>query len=151
MVVRSRPQAREDPAHVDLLFHALADPTRRDIVRVVVGAEPSVWSRAERGAKSLAAVQKPNAVRERARRGHKRRRGREQLVGGDMDTLRTVDRLLDSYEAIWRGRIDRMDQLLAEPGRPAPSDRPATRRPGSRTDRANPHDRANRNDKEREP
>ena len=151
MVVRSRPEARDDPDHVDLLFHALADPTRRDIVRVVLGAEQSVSSLAERYPMSFAAVQKHIAVLERAELVHKRRRGREQLVGGDMDTLRTVDRLLDSYEAIWRGRIDRMDQLLAEPGRPAPSDRPATRRPGSRTDRANPHDRANRNDKEREP
>jgi DNA-binding transcriptional ArsR family regulator len=105
---------RDDPDQIDRLFHALADPTRRDIVRLVLHTELSVSSLAERYPMSFAAVQKHVAVLERAQLVHKRRHGREQLVGGDIDTLRTVNRLLDRYEAIWRGRVDQMDEILAE-------------------------------------
>ena len=48
------------------------------------------------------------------------RHGREQRVRGDVATLRTAHRLLDELEALWRGRIDRIDQLLADPTEGAP-------------------------------
>jgi hypothetical protein len=35
-------------------------------------------------------------------------------VRGDVATLRSAHRLLDDLEALWRGRIDRIDQLLAD-------------------------------------
>jgi len=101
---------------IDRLFHALADPTRRDIVRVVLHSEESVSALAQRYPMSFAAVQKHVAVLERAELVRKRRQGREQLVGGDIETLRSVNRLLDQYEAIWRDRIGRMDEILAETG-----------------------------------
>ena len=34
---------------------------------------------------------------------------------GDVATLRTAHRLLDDLEALWRGRIDRIEQVLANP------------------------------------
>ena len=44
--------------------------------------------------------------------------GREQIVHADVATIRAAARLLDRYEEIWRGRIDRIDDLLREePGR----------------------------------
>jgi DNA-binding transcriptional ArsR family regulator len=101
---------------IDRLFHALADPTRRDIVRVVLHGEESVSALAQRYPMSFAAVQKHVAVLERAELVRKRRQGREQLVSGDIQTLRGVNQLLDQYEAIWRDRIDRMDEILAETG-----------------------------------
>jgi DNA-binding transcriptional ArsR family regulator len=63
---------------------------------------------------SFAAVQKHVAVLERAHLVTKQRRGREQLVRGDIETIRTANRLLLEYEQIWRGRIDRMSALLSE-------------------------------------
>jgi hypothetical protein len=36
-------------------------------------------------------------------------------VRGDAATLRTAHRLLDELETVWRDRIDRIDQILAEP------------------------------------
>ena len=98
----------------DRLFHALADSTRRDIVRRVLNTEQSVSELAERYPMSFAAVQKHVAVLERAELVHKRRQGREQLVRGDIEALRNVNRLLDQYEAVWRRRIDQMDEILAE-------------------------------------
>ena len=64
---------------------------------------------------SFAAVQKHVAVLERARLVTKERRGREQLVRGDVGTIRAAARLLGEYEEIWRGRIGRIEALLAEP------------------------------------
>lgn len=114
MVVRTGVAEREDVDRIDRLFHALADPTRRDIVRVVLDAEQSVSELAERYPMSFAAVQKHVAVLERAHLVHKRRNGREQRVRGDIDALRTVNRLLDQFEEIWRSRIDQMDEILKE-------------------------------------
>ena len=99
---------------IDRLFHALADPTRRDIVRLVLHTEHSVSALAERYPMSFAAVQKHVAVLERADLVRKRRRGREQLVRGDIDVVRSVNQLLDQYEAVWRSRVDQMDRILAD-------------------------------------
>ena len=98
---------------VDRQFQALADPTRRDILRLVLSAEHSVSALAARYPMSFAAVQKHVAVLERAELVRKRRQGREQLVRGDIEALGTVNRLLDHYAAVWRSRIDQMDQILA--------------------------------------
>lgn len=103
-----------DRDEVDRLFSALADATRRDILSRVLREEASVSALAARYAMSFAAVQKHVAVLERASLVTKERRGREQLVRGAVDTVRAAARLLEQYEEIWRGRLDRMDALLAE-------------------------------------
>ena len=69
-------------AEVDRLFHALADATRRDIVRRVLVAEESVSGLARDYPMSVTAVQKHVAVLEEAGLVVKRRRGREQRVAG---------------------------------------------------------------------
>jgi DNA-binding transcriptional ArsR family regulator len=104
-----------DADEADRLFGALADPTRRDIVARVLTSEVSVSVLAQRYAMSFAAVQRHVAVLERAGLVSKHAHGRERLVRGDVDTIRAAARLLDQYEEIWRGRLDRLDDLLAEP------------------------------------
>jgi DNA-binding transcriptional ArsR family regulator len=99
---------------VDRLFHALADATRRDILRRCVRGEPSVSRLAEAYPMSFAAVQKHVAVLERAGLVTKERRGREQLVRTDPDAVRRARQALDQLEAAWRGRVDRMSHLLAQ-------------------------------------
>jgi len=64
---------------------------------------------------SFAAVQKHVAVLERAGLVVKHPRGREQLVLTDVDAGRTALRLLDQLEVLWRSRIDRFAEVLAEP------------------------------------
>lgn len=103
-----------DQDEVDRIFGALADATRRDIVVRVLSEEQSVSMLAARYAMSFAAVQKHVAVLERAALVRKRRQGREQIVSGDVETVRAAARLLDAYEAVWRGRVDRIADLLAE-------------------------------------
>lgn len=102
-------------AEIDRVFHALADTTRRDIVRRVLVGEQSVSGLARRYPMSVTAVQKHVAVLEGAGLVTKRREGREQKVAGRMDALRRAEQLLDEYERLWRDRIDRIGDVLAEP------------------------------------
>ena len=114
MVLRCGVGRRDDAERTDLVFHALADPTRRDIMRSVLATEQSVSVLAKRYPMSFAAVQKHIAVMERAELVRKRRQGREQLVRGDPEAFRAVNRVLDEYAAIWRSRIEQMYQILAD-------------------------------------
>ena len=97
---------------VDNLFHALADTTRRDILRRCADGEPSVSRLADVYPMSFAAVQKHVAVLERAGLVSKERRGREQLVRTEPAAVAEAWRVLDELELAWRGRVARMADLL---------------------------------------
>jgi DNA-binding transcriptional ArsR family regulator len=98
---------------VDGLFRALADATRRDIVHRCIREESSVSRLADVYPMSFAAVQKHVAVLERAGLVTKERQGREQLVRTDPDAVGRARRVLEELETTWRGRVDRMAELLA--------------------------------------
>ncbi|MEZ5230316.1 MAG: metalloregulator ArsR/SmtB family transcription factor [Acidimicrobiales bacterium] len=95
------------------VFHALADSTRRDIVVRTLQGEHSVSALARHYPMSFAAVQKHVAVLEEAGLVTKHRMGREKIVRGDVETIRRANQLLDDLETVWRGRVERMGELLA--------------------------------------
>ena len=101
-------------SEVDRIFHALADATRRDILRRTLVDGSSVSELADAYAMSFAAVQKHVAVLEGAGLVTKEPRGRERIVRGDPATVARAQALLDSYAALWRSRIERLDALLAD-------------------------------------
>src|SRR5437660_4517048 len=96
------------PPDFDRMFGALADHTRRDIVRRAINAEEGVVELASHYSMSFAAVQKHIAILERAGLVTKERVGRRKVVRTNLERLRIVRRLLDQYEELWRGRMDRM-------------------------------------------
>src|SRR5437868_15315199 len=96
------------------MFGALADHTRRDIVRRAINAEEGIVELASHYPMSFAAVQKHIAILERAGLITKQRLGRRKIVRTNLEQLRLARRLLDQYEELWRGRIDRMTELIAE-------------------------------------
>ena len=102
---------------VDRLFHALADATRRDIVRRAIDGAQSVSALARRYPISLTAVQKHVSVLEEAGLVVKERHGREQRVVGQPDALRRAQQLLDELDQLWRGRVARMGEVLDEDSR----------------------------------
>jgi len=104
----------------DRLFHALADGTRRDIVRRTMAAPSSVSALARHYPMSITAVQKHVAVLESAGLVTKRRQGREQLVSAEVEALRRASELLDRMEELWRDRIDRFGEVLADDDGGAP-------------------------------
>ena len=108
------------PPDFDRMFGALADHTRRDIVRRAISAEEGIVELASHYPMSFAAVQKHVAVLERAGLISKERIGRRKVVRTNVDRLRAVRRLLDQYEELWRGRIGRMSDLISEPKEDAP-------------------------------
>ena len=103
----------ETSFNADHVFAALADATRRDIVLRALSGHEGVAEIAGHYPMSFAAVQKHVAVLERAGLLTKRRNGREQLASGDVTAVRSVASMLTELEQLWRGRIARIDELIA--------------------------------------
>jgi len=99
---------------VDRIFRALADATRRDILRRTMAGEASVSHLAAAYDMSFAAVQKHVAVLEGAGLVTKQPHGRERIIRGNPEAIHKAQTLLDRYQEIWRSRIDQLDALLAE-------------------------------------
>ncbi len=102
------------PPDFDRMFGALADHTRRDIVRRAIDGNEGIAELADHYPMSFAAVQKHVAILERAGLVTKQRIGRRKVVRTNLEGLRVARRLLDRYEELWRGRIDRMTELVTE-------------------------------------
>jgi DNA-binding transcriptional ArsR family regulator len=96
----------------DQIFAALADATRRDIVLRALSGSEGVAELAGHYSMSFAAVQKHVAVLERAGLITKERTGRRKVVRTNIEGLRLARGLLDQYESLWRGRVERMTDLI---------------------------------------
>lgn len=110
-IAQETPLSNED---VDRIFHALADATRRDVVRRTLLHEATVSQLAASYDMSFAAVQKHVAVLEKAGLVTKHARGRERLVRGNPTAIQRAQSLLDDYEQLWRDRVARLDALLTD-------------------------------------
>ena len=102
------------PPDFDRVFATLGDHTRRDIVRRAISGKEGVLELASHYPMSFAAVQKHVAVLEHAGLITKQRVGRRRVVRTNPEALLVARRLLDQYERLWRARIDRMNELIAE-------------------------------------
>jgi DNA-binding transcriptional ArsR family regulator len=96
------------------MFGALADHTRRDIVRRAIDGEEGVAELASHYPMSFAAVQKHVAILERAGLVTKQRTGRRKVVRTNVAGLHMARGLLDQYEQQWRDRVQRMTNLINE-------------------------------------
>jgi DNA-binding transcriptional ArsR family regulator len=101
--------------HADRVFRALAHRTRRDIIRRAMNGTLSVSGLARLYPMSTTAVQKHVAVLEEAELVRLTRRGREQFVQTEIDAVAKAQVLLAEFERLWRGRLDRIGDVLAEP------------------------------------
>jgi DNA-binding transcriptional ArsR family regulator len=97
---------------LDLIFSSLSDPTRRDILKRVSKKELSISDIAKHYALTFAAISKHLKILEKANLISKRRQGKEQIVALSPAALKNADEYLRSYEAIWNGRLDRLDTYL---------------------------------------
>ena len=108
-----RPATEERQA--DLIFRALADGTRRDLIRRAMSGTLSVSGLARLYPMSTTAVQKHVAVLEEAGLVRLTRRGRQLLVQTEIDRVARAHVLLAEFERLWRGRLDRIGEVLARP------------------------------------
>ena len=104
-----------DEARADRVFRALGDRTRRDVIRRAMSGTLSVSGLARLYPMSTTAVQKHVAVLEEAGLVHLTRHGRQQLVQTEIDTVAKAQALLAEFERLWRGRLDRIGDVLAQP------------------------------------
>ena len=111
-MVVNRTAAQETRA--DHVFRALADRTRRDVMRQAMSGTLSVSGLARMYPMSTTAVQKHVAVLEEAGLVHLKRHGRQLLVQTDIDAVAKAQALLAEFERLWRGRLERIGDVLAE-------------------------------------
>lgn len=99
---------------LDNVFHSLADPTRRDILRRVMRKEMSVSEVAAPYETTLAAISKHLKVLERARLIQKKRRGKQQFIALSPPAFKHATEYLEKYRELWDGRLDRLEKFLKE-------------------------------------
>jgi DNA-binding transcriptional ArsR family regulator len=99
---------------LDSIFHSLADPIRRDILRRVASSDLSVGELAEKYSVSFAAISKHLKVLEKARLISKKKEGKKQIVTLAPSALESADEYLEHYRLLWQSRHDKLAQLLNE-------------------------------------
>ena len=91
-------------------FAALADPTRRAILRRLASGEATVTELAEPFDISLPAVSKHLKVLERAGLIERGREAQWRPCRLKAEPLKAVDDWVEQYRANWEERFDRLDQ-----------------------------------------
>lgn len=109
----------QNPAVLDQVLRALADPTRRDMLRRLAAHERSVGELAEPLDMSLAAASKHIQVLERAGLVEREIQGRVHLCRLSPEPLAHVAEWLRFYERFWNKRLDALQALLEAEDRSA--------------------------------
>lgn len=96
----------------DATLAALADPTRRAILRRLGGGDLRVTEIAAPYAMSLNAVSKHIRVLENARLVHRRRVGREHILSLDPRPIEGLGQWIADQKPLWAARLQALDALL---------------------------------------
>ncbi len=101
-------------ASIDLLFQALADPTRRAMVDRLTHGPASVSELARPLAMSLPAIVQHLHVLEASGLVHSQKLGRVRTCTVEPAALRTAERWLTERRTFWEQSLDRLGAYLAE-------------------------------------
>ncbi len=99
-------------ALLDGVFHALADPTRRAMLRTLASGERNIGELAAPFRMSFAAVSKHVKVLESAGLVSRRVRGRSHICRIEPAPLAAAEKWLQYYARFWTERLDALDALL---------------------------------------
>lgn len=105
---------------LDLLFHALGDATRRQMLRRLADGERTVGQLAEPFAISLAAASKHIKALENAGLIRREVRGRTHLCRLEPGPLASAHHWLGFYERFWTDRLDVLEDLLRQADKHSP-------------------------------
>ena len=100
------------PHQLDAVFRALADPTRRSILRGIARQAKTVGEIADPYNMSLAAVSKHLKVLERADLIVRERKGASQLISVNAGPMKQAYRWLSYYEQFWSERLDALASMF---------------------------------------
>jgi DNA-binding transcriptional ArsR family regulator len=101
-------------ALLDRTFHALADPTRRAMLRRLAGGQQSIGELAAPFTMSFAAASKHVKVLESARLVRRRVAGRTHICHLEATPLAAADEWLRFYERFWNQQLDALEAVLRE-------------------------------------
>lgn len=112
---RLDPHRLDSPAHVERVFHALGDPTRRAIVERLSQGPISVSGLAAPLTITLAAVVQHLQVLEKSGLVRTVKTGRVRTCRLESNGFSVAERWIADRRALWEQRFDRLGELLAEP------------------------------------
>ena len=113
MVEQQRSGVGVDDRRLNVVFSALADPTRRAIVRRLVSGEATVSELAEPFAMSFQAVSKHVGVLEHAGLVTRTRRAQERPCRLRPEAMAPVSAWLGDFRQLWETSFDRLEEHLA--------------------------------------
>ena len=99
---------------LDLMFQALADPTRRAIIERLSLGETSVSELAKPLQMSLPAVMQHLQVLETSGLVKSQKVGRVRTCRVDTEALTAAEQWINQRRATWERRLDRLGRYLAE-------------------------------------
>ncbi|HUX27919.1 MAG TPA: metalloregulator ArsR/SmtB family transcription factor [Terracidiphilus sp.] len=103
---------KSSAARLDSVFHALADPTRRQILRELAAGERTVGDIARPHKMSLAAVSKHIKVLESAELIARQRRGSFHIVRLQAQPLKPAEEWIAFYSRFWNQQLDNLEKYL---------------------------------------
>ena len=107
---------------IDLVFSALADPTRRAILAMLLEDDMAVTDVAYPFAMSLAAISKHLGILARAGLISRERRGRVTWCKLEPEALRSASVWMQGFGQFDRLDLDALERLLAQDLGPGPGD-----------------------------
>jgi DNA-binding transcriptional ArsR family regulator len=108
----------QQSAQLDAVFHALADPTRRGMLRSLADGELSIGDLAAPFRMSFAGASKHVKALERAGLVRRTVQGRQHFCALSADRLAEADEWLRYYERFWTDRLDALERELGKPEQP---------------------------------
>ena len=97
---------------LDLLFHALADSTRRDLLSRLKGQDYCVTELASKYNVSLNAISKHLKVLEKARLVDRTIKGRTHFCRTNSEQLKEVEKWMKPYKKFWEEGLDNLEKYL---------------------------------------
>jgi DNA-binding transcriptional ArsR family regulator len=107
------PRAPDPDAHLDAVFAALADPTRRAIVTRLLAGDHTVSDLAEPFEMSLAAVSKHLGILTRAGIVSQRREGRTKWCRLEVLSLRPAAVWMEAFGSFDAADLETLEELFA--------------------------------------
>jgi DNA-binding transcriptional ArsR family regulator len=102
-------------ARLDHTFHALADQTRRSMIRALAGGEPqSAGQLGERFRSAQPTISKHLKVLEQAGLIERRIQGRVHRFRLRRERLREAEQWVSRHQAFWTGAVDQLERLLED-------------------------------------
>jgi DNA-binding transcriptional ArsR family regulator len=115
------PKAQPQPAlqlHIDRLFHALGDPTRRSIIDALVEKPASVSKLAEPLGITLTAVMQHLDILEQAGLVHTEKLGRVRVCHLEPGGFGALEEWIREHRTAWERKLDQLGEFLGEEDQP---------------------------------